>query len=291
MRSFGYLLVLLEGVRALAGGPAAWIEAAPKELLPRSGTIEDPQDLDGRSVRRSYSATLVVPRDADPIEVAREFADPSQLERVTKLIGARLSAAGSTGPIRIDLAEILPRYARERLDAYPPAQGPNCRSAALCFPLESVPPGEEKLVTDAEMKQALAEGYRPVSPGEPLKVGDIVAYADPDGRSQIRHAVRFVGQARDVSAADASIELYFTKNGMGFQSPYVLMSRQQLEAAAASQFRRGISDVLVYRAHTASRAASAPAVPRAVPQVIYERRSLGKEERCGARDGLSALAP
>ena len=146
----------------------------------------------------------------------------SNLDEITRYWG-RGPRAKDIGPllasvskrprgITVDVAHLLPRFARARLFTYPqPVDHPNdvnhdCHWTSLNF--FNDPPDER--FADAEfVRRTLEQDYNPVE-GKPA-FGDIFVFTRPDG--SVVHSCVYVAD-----------DIVFTKNGSSFAMPWMLMS-------------------------------------------------------------------
>lgn len=114
--------------------------------------------------------------------------------------------------ITVDVAHLLPRFARARLFTYPqPSDHPNdinhdCHWTSLNF--FNDPPDERFADADA-VRHAFEQEYSPVE-GKPV-FGDIFVLARPDGT--VVHSCVYVAD-----------DIVFTKNGSSFAMPWILMN-------------------------------------------------------------------
>jgi hypothetical protein len=118
------------------------------------------------------------------------------------------SVARVPGGGHLDVVNLLPPFARRRMNTYPGVSDPprDCYWTALNF--FSVGDPGDALVAGAEVEAAMVNDYDRV-PFESRGLGDVIFFVGPDGMPV--HAVNHV--AGDV---------VFTKNGGHFRQPWVL---------------------------------------------------------------------
>lgn len=135
-----------------------------------------------------------------------------------KDIGALLASLTEVpGGLRIDVAHLLPPFARRRLYSYPnpaaysPAQAPDCYWTALNFFND---PPDDRFHEPAAWQQELANAYLVVA--EPT-FGDVILLQATNGAPI--HAAVYVAD-----------DVVFTKNGDDFRQPWMLMKMDDLLA-------------------------------------------------------------
>ncbi len=124
--------------------------------------------------------------------------------------------------ITLDVAHLLPRFARGLLYTYPPRTEPldptlDCHWTSMNFFRDEPDPR----FADIEfLREAIKRDYAPVPDGK-RQLGDLLILTRPDG--QIVHSC--------IHIAD---DIVFTKNGYSFQMPWVLNTLPDLRAAYPS---------------------------------------------------------
>jgi len=125
----------------------------------------------------------------------------------------------AAGGITVDIALLLPPFARERLYTYP-LPGPetkglsrDCHWTALNF--FNAPPDDRYSHPD-QVRSAIENDYYPV-PGSPT-FGDLVLFSEP--RGNLLHSAVYVAD-----------DILFTKNGPHFTSPWMLQTQAEVLAA------------------------------------------------------------
>ena len=183
---------------------------------------------------RGLIATLRVPSGADVDTLARWWSVGRQSRDLRALLG---SLARAPGGGEIDVMELLPRFARGRLNTFPEPDEPryDCAHAALSF---FTPAGEARFLLPGEVKRAIEREYHPVA-GNELRLGDVLIFTAPDG-TLIHAVVHLAG------------DLVFSKNGVAFHKPWLLARRSQLES------EYGFPSIYAYRRNTLLEVSSLP---------------------------------
>jgi hypothetical protein len=124
----------------------------------------------------------------------------------------------NSGGADVDISNLLPIFARQRLYRFPEALpgtdlGPGCHWSAFNF--FNSGPTDETLHTPEGVEKVLSAGYVPAT-GEP-RFGDIILLTLPDG-SSIHSAVYI---------ADGIV---FTKNGPSLATPFVFSTMEDMLA-------------------------------------------------------------
>jgi hypothetical protein len=133
-------------------------------------------------------------------------------------VGPLLHAMARSGGERLDIANLLPVFARQRLYRFPdplPGSdlGPGCHWSAFNFFNMGRP--DEGLHTPEGVEKVLRENYVSAT-GEP-RFGDIILLTLPDG-SSIHSAVYIAGN------------IVFTKNGPSLATPFVFSTIEDMLA-------------------------------------------------------------
>jgi hypothetical protein len=129
-----------------------------------------------------------------------------------------LSSVARSGGGELDISNLLPIFARQRLYRFPDALpgtdlGPGCHWTAFNFFTQGAP--DDTLHVPEGVEKVLSDKFLPAT-GEP-RFGDIVLLTLPDG-SSIHSAVYI---------ADGIV---YTKNGPSLATPYVFSAMQDMLA-------------------------------------------------------------
>jgi len=155
--------------------------------------------------RESVSATVFVAAGADIEPMVRYWSAGSDEATVRPLLAAAAQPAGGS----VDLARLLPPFARSRVDTFPSPSAPafDCFWTALHFNVPGEP--DVRLYSAEEFAQQLALTHSQVALDE-VTLGDVLVFRAPGGLPQ--HAANYVATG-----------LVFTKNGGSSRRPFALM--------------------------------------------------------------------
>jgi hypothetical protein len=118
----------------------------------------------------------------------------------------------------MDIAHLVPPFARQRIYTYPyPTKDPvlsrrDCHWTSFNFFNEQP---NDSFVDNAYVRKAVQNDYYPISTG--ARLGDIIFLLKPNG--EIVHSAVYIAD-----------DLVFTKNGAAFTQPWTFMSIQHLQA-------------------------------------------------------------
>lgn len=186
-------------------------------VLPSIETAEQRRRLvQTLSRESSLRLTLHVPAGADPTPLADYWSGPTGSEPLLPLF-SELAHRPEGGAIEV--AALLPPFARRRVDTYPtpdaaplaPGASRDCHWTALNFFND---PPDDRLAETAAVQRELTQRYEPVR--DTPRFGDLVLF-ESEGR--IFHSAVYI-------AAD----VLFTKNGPRFSRPWMFMHRSDVEA-------------------------------------------------------------
>jgi hypothetical protein len=203
-----------------------------KKLLYRRGTslifsdydvalplLESPEERTRLVKTLSRKSTLLlelgVKRDSDIEALARYWGRGPRSKDVKPLLQ---SIARLPDGFTIDVAHMLPQFARSLLYTYPlPSDNPlesnrDCYWTALNF-FNATP--DNSLADIEVVRQKLLTQYYPV-PGEST-FGDVLIFVRPDGTAV--HGCVFIAD-----------DIVFTKNGISFAMPWILMTLADVRA-------------------------------------------------------------
>jgi hypothetical protein len=129
-----------------------------------------------------------------------------------------LESIAHSGGAQLDISNLLPIFARQRLYRFPEALpgselGPGCHWTAFNFFNQNAP--DDSLHEPSGVEQALREDYIPAT-GEP-RFGDVILLTLPDGSSI--HSAIYIADG-----------IVFTKNGPSLATPYVLSTMEDMLA-------------------------------------------------------------
>lgn len=185
-------------------------------VLPRLESAEERSRFVKTLSRKStLLLKLRVRPDSDIETLARYWGRGPRSKDVKPLLQ---SAARLPGGTTIDVVHLLPKFARSLLYTYPlPSDNPadanrDCFWTALNF-FKQEP--ETRFADIDFVKQTLIQQYFPV-PGE-SKLGDLLFFTRPDGTAV--HACVYVAD-----------DIVFTKNGLSFAMPWILMTLADVRA-------------------------------------------------------------
>ncbi len=170
--------------------------------------------LEQLSRKASLVVKLAVPGEDDVEPLVSYWGFGGRSEKV----GPLLQALARSGGEQLDIANLLPVFARQRLYRFPdplPGSdlGPGCHWSAFNFFNTGSP--DETLHTPEGVEKVLNERYVPAT-GEP-RFGDIILLTLPDG-SSIHSAVHIAGN------------IVFTKNGPSLATPFVFSTLEDMLA-------------------------------------------------------------
>jgi hypothetical protein len=160
--------------------------------------------------------TLRVRPDSDLAALTRYWGRGGRERDVAPLLESLAKVPG--GGSRVDVAQLLPPFARARLDTYPADPGPylnglyDCHWTSLNFWNDA----PDVRLTDARfVSTRLRDDFHPIE--APTQLGDLVMLTRPDGNAI--HSAIFVAAG-----------VVFTKNGSNVAAPWVLMKLDELLA-------------------------------------------------------------
>lgn len=166
--------------------------------------------------RESVSATVFVAAGADVEPMVRYWSAGSDEAAVRPLFA---DAAAQPAGGSVELARLLPPFARSRVDTFPSPSAPafDCFWSALHFDV----PGEAdvRLYSAEEFSRQLALTHRPIAFDE-VSLGDVLVLRASGGLPL--HAVNYVASG-----------LVFTKNGGSSKRPFALMRLSDVMAIYA----------------------------------------------------------
>jgi hypothetical protein len=193
----------------------------PELVVPfLSGPAEQRRLFKALSRRPAILAALYIRHGQDTREIARYWEGQGRTKSVAPLLEslARLPHGGS-----VDIVHLFPRLARGLLNTYPDTEGRaesrlwNCHWTALNF--FRFPPNEAFATNTAAVVEALHTEYDNVD--EASRFGDVMIFVDAQGE--------FVHSC--VYLAD---NLVYTKNGAGWQKPWLIMAFDDLSSLYSS---------------------------------------------------------
>jgi hypothetical protein len=154
--------------------------------------------------------TLYVDEGAPVDELAGYWGKGGRTQEVRAVLA---SLARRPGGGNIDIAELLPPFARARVYGYEsPDRGlKSCFWTALNF---FDPDPKEHIFTPQEIAAELSQNYEPIDP-EKARLGDLIAYVHPGGL--VLHLMTYI-------AAD----IVFSKNGEAHQHPFTLTTLAEM---------------------------------------------------------------
>ncbi len=164
--------------------------------------------------KASLVIKLAVPDHGDIEPLVSYWGAGGRADKVRPL----LASVANSGGADVDISNLLPIFARQRLYRFPEALpgtdlGPGCHWSAFNF--FNSGPTDETLHTPEGVEKVLSAGYVPAT-GEP-RFGDIILLTLPDG-SSIHSAVYI---------ADGIV---FTKNGPSLATPFVFSTMEDMLA-------------------------------------------------------------
>ena len=170
--------------------------------------------LEQLSRKATLLVNLAVPPEDDIMPLVNYWGFGGRSEKV----GPLLQALARSGGGQIDIANLLPVFARQRLyrfpDPLPDSElGPGCHWGAFNFFNMGSP--DESLHTPEGVEKVLRENYVPAT-GQP-RFGDVILLTLPDG-SSIHSAVYIAAN------------IVFTKNGPSLATPFVFSTLEDMLA-------------------------------------------------------------
>ena len=190
-------------------------------LFPRVATVEERQRLIKTLARTpALLMKLKVNPDSDVKALADYWAKGWRNKDVQTLLE---SLAQVPGGMTIDVAQLLPAFARKRLNTFPiPSDdpsvvGPNCYWTAMNFYRD--PPDDRFANPDAwakEVEQNYTIADRPT-------FGDVIFLVGPD--QMPIHAVVYIAD-----------DVVFTKNGSSYRQPWMLMKWEDMIAGYPTDY-------------------------------------------------------
>ncbi len=157
---------------------------------------------------------LKIKPDTDIDALTSYWASRGRKKDIRPLLDSLTDVHGGIG---VDVAHLLPPFARKRLNTYPSPTGTNSDSFADCFwsalNFFNDPP-DERYRNDAIWRKEIQEDYAVVPQAT---YGDLIFFLRPDG-SPLHCAVYI---------AD---DVVFTKNGGNYRQPWILMKMEDLLA-------------------------------------------------------------
>ena len=171
--------------------------------------------------KASLVVRLKVPGQGDVTPLAQFWGFGGRVDKVSPLLHSLAQSGGG----ELDVANLLPPFARQRLYRFPDPLpdsdlGPGCHWSAFNF--FNTGPADESLHTPEGVEQVLRGSYTPAT-GEP-RFGDIILLTLPDG-SSIHSAVYI---------ADGIV---FTKNGPSLATPFLFSTMEDMLAFYPSSER------------------------------------------------------
>jgi hypothetical protein len=136
--------------------------------------------------------------------------------RATAVAPLLESLQNASSPISVDVTLLLPTFARTRLYTYPfpssksEAAAQDCHWSALNFFNETV---DDRFTKPDVVRSTIEKEYYPV-PGSPA-FGDLALLSTPEGA--IVHSAVFIAD-----------DVFFTKNGASYISPWLLVTQHEL---------------------------------------------------------------
>lgn len=239
-------VVLLNGEYKLLVTPSTW------SLLPESVRLElIKKQLKPDPERVGINARLVIHRNDRLSAIAKKYAgerDPRPIEQALRL------ALGESESVEIPLESIMHPFIQKMLNTYAECHGPNCFNSGLNVnrgPAYRI----ENVADDYSLIREVYTKYRYVKPSEWLQAGDLLAYADANGR--IIHAASYEGDG-----------LVITKNGISKFQPWV---RQNLSEMEKLYFSDDKYQLMVFRIP------KFPEVPIAAHVTVYPQKVIYRE--------------
>ncbi len=164
--------------------------------------------------KASLVIKLRVPDHGDVEPLVAYWGTGGRADKVRPL----LASVAQSGGANVDISNLLPIFARQRLYRFPEALpgtdlGPGCHWSAFNF--FNTGPTDETLHTPEGVEKVLSEGYAPAT-GEP-RFGDIILLTLPDGSSI--HSAVYVADG-----------IVFTKNGPSLATPFVFSTMEDMLA-------------------------------------------------------------
>jgi hypothetical protein len=164
------------------------------------------------SRKPSMVLELRIGAQSESHNLARYWGIHGRTEQITPL----LESLARSGEADLDVSNLLPAFARERLHRYPDPlrnqdTGPDCHFTSLNFFARGEP--DARLHDPRGAEGIFREQYTEAR-GEP-QFGDIVVLTTPEGETV--H-----------SAVHIAADIVFTKNGMGLTMPWVFSTLEQM---------------------------------------------------------------
>ena len=159
-------------------------------------------------------ATMDIPAGADVDGLVGYWGAEGRADTVRAII----ESAATSGGASIGITEILPPFAREKLNRFPDREllensPPACHWSTFNFFQRGKP--DDAFHTAAGVEKEIREHYKPLR-GAP-RFGDIVLLNEPDGSSI--HSAVFIAD-----------DIVFTKNGPSAATPWVLSTIAEMKA-------------------------------------------------------------
>lgn len=159
-------------------------------------------------------ATMEIPAGADVDGLVQYWGAEGRTEAVRSII----ESAAASGGASIGITEILPPFARQKLNRFPDPEllknsPPACHWSTFNFFRRGKP--DDAFHTAAGVEKEIREHYDPLK-GSP-RFGDIVLLNEPDGSSI--HSAVFIAD-----------DIVFTKNGPSAATPWVLSTIEEMTA-------------------------------------------------------------
>lgn len=164
--------------------------------------------------KASLVIKLKVPARGDVTPLEQFWGFGGRMEKVSPL----LRSLAQSGGAEMDVANLLPTFARQRLYRFPdplPGSdlGPGCHWSAFNF--FNTGQTDESLHTPENVEQVLRSNYAPAT-GE-LRFGDIILLMLPDGSSI--HSAIYIADG-----------IVYTKNGPSLATPYLFSTMEDMLA-------------------------------------------------------------
>lgn len=171
--------------------------------------------------KASLVIKLKVPARGDVAPLAQYWGFGGRMDKVSPLLRSLAQSGGG----ELDVANLLPPFARQRLYRFPdplPGSelGPGCHWSAFNF--FNTGPTDESLHTPEGVEEVLRHNYVSAT-GEP-RFGDIILLTLPDGSSI--HSAIYIADG-----------IVFTKNGPSLATPYLFSTMEDMLAFYPSSER------------------------------------------------------
>lgn len=184
------------------------------EALSRISSDEEKVRLEKTFSRQTTALAFLRVEEGQDVEpLVRYWGKFGQAKDIRPLLESLARAPGGGS---VDIAHLLPSFARERLYTYPfPSEDPvekaqDCFWSSLNF-FSSEP--EARFTHFEEVKRTIQTDYYPIQ-NDPT-FGDVVWFVDAKGNAI--HSAVYIAQ-----------QFFFTKNGSNFNEPWVLMDLDDL---------------------------------------------------------------